>query len=159
MWMTGDIFKTVYFVVRHLPIQFWLCGILQISIDNAILFQVYYYSPAKSAWGRCPSTDVLESVWREASVHDCGIVCLETSLCPWLSQSSEDRSLHGWTRLCWRQAFAHGWVADLCSQHTSAHGCEVYAWRRHLRELHVTALAYSCYIQSVWNYFYIQVYI
>ncbi|CAF1619830.1 unnamed protein product [Rotaria magnacalcarata] len=44
MWTSGDIFKTVYFILRIAPKQFWLCGMLQISIDIAILFQVLYYS-------------------------------------------------------------------------------------------------------------------
>lgn len=49
MWMTGDIFKTVYFVVRQAPVQFWMCGILQISLDNAILIQVLYYAGEKTS--------------------------------------------------------------------------------------------------------------
>jgi len=44
MWASGDIFKTVYFLVRHAPKQFWLCGSLQICIDIAILCQVIAYS-------------------------------------------------------------------------------------------------------------------
>jgi uncharacterized protein with PQ loop repeat len=44
MWTSGDIFKTVYFIVRSAPKQFWLCGLLQISIDIAILAQVILYS-------------------------------------------------------------------------------------------------------------------
>ncbi|UJR26547.1 hypothetical protein I4U23_007870 [Adineta vaga] len=44
LWASGDIFKTVYFIIRNAPKQFWLCGILQISIDIAILFQVMLYS-------------------------------------------------------------------------------------------------------------------
>lgn len=43
MWTCGDTFKTVYFVLRSAPAQFWLCGLLQISIDAAILFQVVWY--------------------------------------------------------------------------------------------------------------------
>ncbi|CAF3547028.1 unnamed protein product [Rotaria sp. Silwood1] len=43
-WAAGDIFKTVYFIVRNAPKQFWICGILQISIDFAILIQVMVYS-------------------------------------------------------------------------------------------------------------------
>ncbi|CAF1007926.1 unnamed protein product [Adineta steineri] len=44
MWTSGDIFKTVYFLLRNAPKQFWLCGLLQISIDIAILCQVLIYS-------------------------------------------------------------------------------------------------------------------
>ncbi|CAH3015071.1 unnamed protein product [Porites evermanni] len=43
MWLSGDIFKTCYFIVKVAPIQFWICGMLQISIDIAILFQVRKY--------------------------------------------------------------------------------------------------------------------
>ncbi|CAF3034263.1 unnamed protein product [Rotaria socialis] len=44
LWTSGDIFKTIYFIVRNAPKQFWLCGILQISIDIAIIGQVIFYS-------------------------------------------------------------------------------------------------------------------
>lgn len=44
MWTSGDLFKTVYFILTESPVQFWLCGMLQVSIDIAILFQVWYFS-------------------------------------------------------------------------------------------------------------------
>ncbi|PAA86472.1 hypothetical protein BOX15_Mlig011996g2 [Macrostomum lignano] len=44
MWTSGDIFKTSYFIVRSAPVQFWLCGLLQVGIDLAIFGQVYLYS-------------------------------------------------------------------------------------------------------------------
>jgi solute carrier family 66, member 2 len=31
MWTFGDLFKTVYFVLREAPRQFWICGTLQVS--------------------------------------------------------------------------------------------------------------------------------
>lgn len=40
MWLGGDTFKTVYYIVKNVPLQFWLCGLLQITIDLLILFQV-----------------------------------------------------------------------------------------------------------------------
>uniref|UniRef100_A0A6B2EFD2 Solute carrier family 66 member 2 n=1 Tax=Phlebotomus kandelakii TaxID=1109342 RepID=A0A6B2EFD2_9DIPT len=43
MWTLGDVFKTVYFVLRSAPTQFWVCGSLQVSLDLAILLQVYIY--------------------------------------------------------------------------------------------------------------------
>ncbi|KAE8737867.1 hypothetical protein FOCC_FOCC016662 [Frankliniella occidentalis] len=43
MWTAGDVFKTLYFLVRDAPFQFWLCGILQVSVDMAILSQVHLY--------------------------------------------------------------------------------------------------------------------
>lgn len=40
MWLAGDTFKTGYFIANDVPFQFWLCGLLQITIDLLILFQV-----------------------------------------------------------------------------------------------------------------------
>ncbi|XP_076157768.1 solute carrier family 66 member 2 isoform X1 [Alosa pseudoharengus] len=44
MWTSGDTFKTGYFLLTEAPVQFWICGMLQVCVDVAILFQVYYYS-------------------------------------------------------------------------------------------------------------------
>ncbi|XP_039977342.1 solute carrier family 66 member 2 isoform X1 [Xiphias gladius] len=44
MWASGDTFKTGYFLLTQAPVQFWTCGLLQVGVDIAILFQVYYYS-------------------------------------------------------------------------------------------------------------------
>lgn len=43
MWTSGDIFKTSYFILRSSPTQFWLCGMLQVSLDISVLAQVYMY--------------------------------------------------------------------------------------------------------------------
>ncbi|XP_067006943.2 solute carrier family 66 member 2 isoform X1 [Anabrus simplex] len=43
MWTVGDTFKTGYFLLREAPVQFWLCGMLQVGIDIAILLQVRWY--------------------------------------------------------------------------------------------------------------------
>lgn len=43
MWTSGDTFKTGYFLLTQAPMQFWICGLLQVCVDFAILFQVYYY--------------------------------------------------------------------------------------------------------------------
>ncbi|KAK7114304.1 solute carrier family 66 member 2-like isoform X2 [Littorina saxatilis] len=43
MWTCGDIFKTVYFIARSSPVQFWICGLLQIGIDISIFAQVGLY--------------------------------------------------------------------------------------------------------------------
>ncbi|XP_017782142.1 PREDICTED: PQ-loop repeat-containing protein 1 isoform X2 [Nicrophorus vespilloides] len=43
LWTFGDIFKTAYFFIREAPLQFWICGCLQVSIDLLILLQVYIY--------------------------------------------------------------------------------------------------------------------
>ncbi|XP_053556802.1 solute carrier family 66 member 2 [Bombina bombina] len=44
MWTAGDLLKTCYFIIKDTPLQFWLCGMLQVCFDIAILFQVYYYN-------------------------------------------------------------------------------------------------------------------
>lgn len=44
MWTAGDLFKTTYFLMNGSPAQFWLCGLVQIFIDVAILLQVLLYS-------------------------------------------------------------------------------------------------------------------
>lgn len=51
MWTSGDTFKTGYFLLTQAPVQFWICGLLQVLVDFTILFQVYYYSryPQKPA--------------------------------------------------------------------------------------------------------------
>uniref|UniRef100_A0A914HG38 PQ-loop repeat-containing protein 1 n=1 Tax=Globodera rostochiensis TaxID=31243 RepID=A0A914HG38_GLORO len=51
MWFIGDVGKTIYFVVRHSPEQFWICSLLQISIDVLILLQVWAYGQHSAAGG------------------------------------------------------------------------------------------------------------
>lgn len=43
MWLSGDIFKTLYFLLRHTPTQFIVCGALQVTVDVLILIQVFWY--------------------------------------------------------------------------------------------------------------------
>jgi len=43
MWLSGDLFKTIYFILRHAPAQFIACGSIQVTIDILILFQVFGY--------------------------------------------------------------------------------------------------------------------
>ncbi|CAL8360591.1 unnamed protein product [Lota lota] len=44
MWTLGDIFKTSYFLLNQSPVQFWVCGSVQICVDAIILLQVFIYS-------------------------------------------------------------------------------------------------------------------
>jgi len=44
LWAGGDLFKTVYFIVKAAPTQFIVCGIIQVSIDFLIMGQVSLYS-------------------------------------------------------------------------------------------------------------------
>ncbi|XP_072374011.1 solute carrier family 66 member 2 [Scyliorhinus torazame] len=43
LWTVGDIFKTTYFITNAAPVQFWVCGTVQICIDIAIFLQVFIY--------------------------------------------------------------------------------------------------------------------
>lgn len=43
LWTCGDVFKTLYFFFRQAPIQFWICGSIQVGVDVLILLQVYIY--------------------------------------------------------------------------------------------------------------------
>ncbi len=49
MWLVGDLAKTVYFILRSTPAQFWLCGFFQIAVDMLILAQVRFYKSQRSA--------------------------------------------------------------------------------------------------------------
>lgn len=48
MWLVGDTFKTVYFWLRSSPLQFFVCGCLQIFIDILVLGQCFIYRKKKS---------------------------------------------------------------------------------------------------------------
>lgn len=52
MWLIGDSFKSAYFIVKKQPYQFWMCGLVQCTIDIIILLQVCVFkqnSPLKSS--------------------------------------------------------------------------------------------------------------
>ncbi|XP_055272859.1 solute carrier family 66 member 2 isoform X3 [Moschus berezovskii] len=51
MWTSGDTFKTAYFLLNGAPLQFSVCGLLQVLVDLAILGQacVFTRSPLKPA--------------------------------------------------------------------------------------------------------------
>lgn len=51
----GDIFKTCYFVLRDTPVQFQVCGAIQVTIDIAILAQVYLYKTSGIVHTRAPT--------------------------------------------------------------------------------------------------------
>ncbi|XP_069972457.1 solute carrier family 66 member 2 isoform X1 [Penaeus vannamei] len=48
MWFFGDTFKTLYFWFREAPMQFFVCGCLQICIDIAVLAQCFLYRKKNS---------------------------------------------------------------------------------------------------------------
>lgn len=31
MWTIGDVYKTTYFIMRRAPMQFYICGMLQVG--------------------------------------------------------------------------------------------------------------------------------
>lgn len=56
MWLTGDVFKTIYFVVRETPPQFYICGGIQVLVDILILWQVFWYRGPRVSYWRLPKT-------------------------------------------------------------------------------------------------------
>ncbi|KAA0203989.1 hypothetical protein HAZT_HAZT002666 [Hyalella azteca] len=44
MWLSGDLFKTCYFYIRAAPLQFFICGALQVVIDLAVIAQCFIYT-------------------------------------------------------------------------------------------------------------------
>ena len=42
-WCFGDAFKVVYFSMSGAPLQFILCGLTQLGVDFAIVYQFYAY--------------------------------------------------------------------------------------------------------------------
>lgn len=47
LWAGGDLFKTGYFVIKQVPMQFIVCGIIQVTVDLLILAQVALYPSDK----------------------------------------------------------------------------------------------------------------
>lgn len=42
-WFLGDGFKTIWFIINGEPLQFLMCGIIQLTVDVIILIQVFVY--------------------------------------------------------------------------------------------------------------------
>jgi hypothetical protein len=36
MWTIGDVYKTTYFILRSAPMQFWICGMLQVGLPPCL---------------------------------------------------------------------------------------------------------------------------
>ena len=43
-WFLGDFFKTLYYVMEHQPLQFTMCGVVQLTVDILIILQIIAYS-------------------------------------------------------------------------------------------------------------------
>jgi uncharacterized protein with PQ loop repeat len=57
LWTVGDLFKTGYFVVNQAPLQFLVCGILQVAVDLFITGQVILYKGLKTPSKKVPIRD------------------------------------------------------------------------------------------------------
>lgn len=44
LWTLGDSYKTGYFIINQSPIQFLVCGLLQLTIDFIIALQILIYN-------------------------------------------------------------------------------------------------------------------
>lgn len=51
MWTSGDTFKTAYFLLNGAPLQFSVCGLLQVLVDLAILAQACAFARRPSKPG------------------------------------------------------------------------------------------------------------
>lgn len=56
MWLSGDLFKTLYFILRHAPPQFIVCGSIQVIVDILILYQVLWYRRPRVNYRKLPTT-------------------------------------------------------------------------------------------------------
>ena len=51
-WLSGDVFKTVYFLLRQAPLQFFLCGSLQVSACGVVICILLIVSTLHSFAGK-----------------------------------------------------------------------------------------------------------
>ncbi|CAO3592054.1 unnamed protein product [Absidia cylindrospora] len=49
-WFLGDSFKLFYFIYTHAPLQFDICGGIQLGIDTIIVVQFIIYSSLVKTW-------------------------------------------------------------------------------------------------------------
>ncbi|KAJ8660612.1 hypothetical protein O0I10_003660 [Lichtheimia ornata] len=49
-WFLGDAFKLFYFIYTNAPLQFDLCGAIQLSIDSLIVMQSILFSTKVKTW-------------------------------------------------------------------------------------------------------------
>lgn len=59
LWAGGDLFKTGYFVIKQVPMQFIVCGIIQVTVDLLILAQVALYPSSKVPKDRSKKKDAI----------------------------------------------------------------------------------------------------
>ena len=63
MWTTGDVFKTVYFITEEAPLQFPICGALQVGLDLLILAQYILYKQWTFNFSNCQLSFLLLSLY------------------------------------------------------------------------------------------------
>lgn len=56
MWLSGDLFKTLYSIFRHTPEQFIVCGAIQVTMDILILIQVFIYKKPVVPYRKLPKS-------------------------------------------------------------------------------------------------------
>lgn len=56
MWLSGDLFKTLYFVIRKTPLQFPICSSIQVIVDVLILAQVFLYKRPTATYRKLPKS-------------------------------------------------------------------------------------------------------
>lgn len=54
MWLSGDLFKTLYFIIKKAPVQFYVCGFIQVVVDILILSQVLWYRRPNVTYRKLP---------------------------------------------------------------------------------------------------------
>lgn len=42
-WFLGDFFKTIYYILEAQPVQFIMCGTIQLTVDILIILQIAAY--------------------------------------------------------------------------------------------------------------------
>lgn len=56
MWLSGDLFKTLYFIIRRAPAQFYVCGSIQVIVDVLILYQALWYRRPNVTYRKLPES-------------------------------------------------------------------------------------------------------
>lgn len=55
-WTVGDTFKLAYFAASHVPVQFLVCAIVQLTVDAVIFWQIFVYQSREGESGPTPSS-------------------------------------------------------------------------------------------------------
>lgn len=75
MQFLGDGFKLFYFIYKQSPLQFIICGAIQLSIDSFIVFEFLLFSSfvknrlSKESWVNRTNDDRQECTWFDRVTH------------------------------------------------------------------------------------------